>query len=902
MSKQLEAVVSIAGSISPSLEKSIKGATDKLGGLNVKAIAVGAAVGASVVAIGKAVFEAGEYLADLGGRFDEVEDTIRIGTGATGDALDGLLDSFDNVYSSVPTSMEDASKAIADYNTRLGLTGKGLEDISVQAIQVADMLGEDLGGVIESSSKAFQNWDIEAENMGESMDYIFKVSQSTGVGFSDLMGQLQSSGAILQECGYSFEDAATLLGQVEKAGYDSSTVMTALNKAAKKAAADGFTNINEGIDSYIDAILNAESSTEAYNIACEVFGTKGAATMVEAVESGALSLKDLEAELKASSETIGGAAEDTYDFAEMLQLLKQKGEVALKPLANAVFKMINDLMPVLSKAMDGLIPIIERMTEKLVPIVEKIVPSIMPLIEELLPEILDMAAAIGEELIPPIVEIMTDILPVLVQVIQMLTPILKTIIKNIMPVIVKLVKQLLPILLKIISAVLPVITKLLETLLPIVGQIIDAVLPVVIRLLEMLMPIINQIIDKILPIVIQLLETFMPIIQQLCDSILPVIVKLLEALMPILTPIIDVLSWLIENVLSVLTPILEWIAELAGEVLVAAIQILTSVIEGITEAVKKVIEWFKQFGQKAAEIFTNAWETIKSVWSSVSNWFKTNVTEPVGNFFSNAWNNIESAASTAWTGVKSAWTSAGSWFSTNITGPISTKFSSLWDGVKNNASTAWNAIKSSASTVFSNVYNTISEKMNNAKNTISNIINSIKGFFNFQFKWPSIPMPHFSISPSGWKIGDLLKGSIPRLSISWYAEGGILDNPMLFGMLGGNLLGGGEAGQEAVLPLDTLWDKMATVFRAVLAEQSGESYTAQAGKLVELDNFSLNELSQSTNGPTVIYDFSGFTWSPTVEGSGGSNDDLMAMLREHEAEFFDWLEEFIRMREVSSFA
>ena len=163
-------------------------------------------------------------------------------------------------------------------------------------------------------------------------------------------------------------------------------------------------------------------------------------------------------------------------------------------------------------------------------------------------------------------------------------------------------------------------------------------------------------------------------------------------------------------------------------------------------------------------------------------------------------------------------------------------------------------------------------------------------------------MPHFSISPSGWKIGDLLKGSIPRLSISWYAEGGILDNPMLFGMLGGNLLGGGEAGQEAVLPLDTLWDKMATVFRAVLAEQSGESYTAQAGKLVELDNFSLNELSQSTNGPTVIYDFSGFTWSPTVEGSGGSNDDLMAMLREHEAEFFDWLEEFIRMREVSSFA
>ena len=505
MSKQLEAVVSIAGSLSPSLEKSIKSATDKLGGLNVKAIAIGAAVGAGVVAIGKAVFEAGEYLADLGGKFDEVEDTIRIGTGATGEALDELLDSFDNVYSSVPTTMEDASKAISDYNTRLGLTGKSLEDLSVQAIQVADMLGEDLGTVIESSSKAFQNWDIEAENMGDAMDYIFKVSQSTGVGFSDLMSQLQSSGAILQECGYSFEDAATLLGQVEKAGYDSGTVLTSLQKAAKKAAADGFDNLSEGIDTYIDQILNASDSTEAYNLACEIFGSKGAATMIEAIESGALSLADLEAELKASTETINGAATDTYDFAEMLQLLKQKGEVALKPLANAVFKMINDLMPVLSKAMDGLIPIIERMTEKLVPIVEQIVPSIMPLLEELLPEVLDMAAAIAEELTPPIIEIMTSILPVLVQLIQMLTPILKVIITNIMPVIVKLVQKLMPVLLQIISAVLPVITKLLETLLPIIGQIIDAILPVVISLLEMLLPIIQQIIEKVLPIVVKLL-------------------------------------------------------------------------------------------------------------------------------------------------------------------------------------------------------------------------------------------------------------------------------------------------------------------------------------------------------------------------------------------------------------
>ena len=120
--KTMQAVVNLAGSIDPSLGKAIEQAQKKISGLNVKALAVGAAVGGIAVATGKAVVEAGKYMKDLGASFDDAADAIRIGTGATGDALDGLLDDFDAVYKSVPTTMEDASKAIADYNTRLGLS------------------------------------------------------------------------------------------------------------------------------------------------------------------------------------------------------------------------------------------------------------------------------------------------------------------------------------------------------------------------------------------------------------------------------------------------------------------------------------------------------------------------------------------------------------------------------------------------------------------------------------------------------------------------------------------------------------------------------------------------------------------------------------------------------------
>lgn len=88
------------------------------------------------------------------------------------------------------------------------------------------------------------------------------------------------------------------------------------------------------------------------------------------------------------------------------------------------------------------------------------------------------------------------------------------------------------------------------------------------------------------------------------------------------------------------------------------------------------------------------------------------------------------------------------------------------------------------------------------RDKVSEIIEKIKGFFNFNVKTPNIPFPHFSISPEGWKLGDLLHGSIPHLSISWAAKGGIVD--------GANLIGAGEAGPEAIVPLKPFWDRLET--------------------------------------------------------------------------------------------
>lgn len=575
-SKTLQAIVEIAGSLSPTLGKAAEEAQQSLEGINLKAVAVGAGIAAAGVAIGKATIEAGKYLVDLGGEFDNVVDTIRIGTGATGDALDALTDDFNEVYKSVPTTMEDASQAIADYNTRLGLTGPELQNISKQAIQVSDMLGDDLGSVIEESSQAFQAWNIDAADMGDAMDYVFKASQSTGLGFTDLMSNVQQFGPQLQEMGYSFEEATALIGQLDKAGVNTSEVLSAMKKSVGALAADGL-SASEGLEIYADKIKNAGSMAEATTIAAEIFGTKAGSTMAAAIRDGSLSVADLTAELEKSGETIGGAAEDTYDFAERLQIFKQQAQVALEPLANTMFDAINQLMPVVGEAMEGLIPIIEEVAGSIIPIISELMPQLIPLFQEFVPVILQTAKAVGQQLIPPLLEMIQQVLPVVIE----------------------LVSSVLPLLSQVISAILPVLVQLITAILPPIMQIISAILPVVIELLNTVLPILTMLINILMPILNTVIGLIEPIVSLITTAI---------------TPLIAILGSLISQVLELLAPALQFIAQIFTSVLGTAIQGIAPIVQSITQIFQGLIDFITNV---FSGNWSAAWQGIVSIFSGI---------------------------------------------------------------------------------------------------------------------------------------------------------------------------------------------------------------------------------------------------------------------------------------------
>ena len=162
------------------------------------------------LAIGAAVVGAFKGLYEVGSIFDDVADTIRIGTGATGKDLDGLVEVAKRVGTSIPTSFEEAGTAVADLNTRLGLSGDTLETVASQYIVAGNILGEAVD--VNATTAAFSAFKIEGDNVIGAMDTLFQVSQATGVGINELASGAQAMAPAMQTLGFSFEDSVAMVG------------------------------------------------------------------------------------------------------------------------------------------------------------------------------------------------------------------------------------------------------------------------------------------------------------------------------------------------------------------------------------------------------------------------------------------------------------------------------------------------------------------------------------------------------------------------------------------------------------------------------------------------------------------------------------------------------------------
>ena len=332
--------------------------------------------------------------------------------------------------------------------------------------------------------------------------------------------------------------------------------------------------------------------------------------------------------------------------------------------------------------------------------------------------------------------------------------------------------------------------------------VIQTNLPIFVDKAREMMALFGEKIKENLPSVVSKgLDMLLGLSQNLLANVPMLINSGMDMIINIAQGIANAMPTLIQKAPEIITNIANTISKSMQAILLKGAQVVWELIKGIIGAIPTLIQEFPK-----------VIEAIFAVWNAI-NWMNLgkNLISGITNGIKNMGGTLKTTAQNLFNQLKTNTSNIFNSIKTAITSPITsakTAFSGLVSGMKNLAVNGFNALKSSASSIFNAIKTAITNPITSAKNTIKGIVDTIKGFFKFKISIPKIPMPHFSISPSGWKIGDLLKGKIPSLGISWYAKamdaGMILDKPTIFGYQNGNLLAGGEAGSETVVGTNSL--------------------------------------------------------------------------------------------------
>ena len=261
---------------------------------------------------------------------------------------------------------------------------------------------------------------------------------------------------------------------------------------------------------------------------------------------------------------------------------------------------------------------------------------------------------------------------------------------------------------------------------------------------------------------------------------------------------------ILQAAFDIITLPFRFIWENCKETITGAWENIKSTVSTAVNAVASVISAVMTTIQT---VIRSVWDAIHAKVSAVVNAISTTVTT--------VFNAIKSVASTVWNGVKTAISS--------VVDGISSKVSSVFNSVRNTTSSVFNGIKSTAASVWNGIKNAIITPIEAAKNKVKGVVDSIKGFFSgMKISLPHIKLPHFKVTG---KLS-ISPPSVPKLSIEWYKEGGIMAKPTIFGMNGSSLMAGGEAGKEAILPLKGFYDQLESILSTRLNTTAMERYLA----------------------------------------------------------------------------
>ena len=556
--KILQTVIDIAGEISPTLGKSLDKVTNKLEGVNVKAIAVGAAIGGIAIATGKALVDGTKYLAKLGDEYNSALNNISAGTGLVGEEMEMMSDVLKDVYgSNFGESMEDAAAGITAVYQATGLTDEALAEATKGAYALADTFGYDVTESARAAKAMMENFGVSGEDAmgmiaagaqngldysGELIDSISEYSvQFAKLGFNaDDMFHIFQQGA--DSGAWNLDKVGDAVKEFSIRSIDGSKSTTEAYKAlglnAKEMMqmfAAGGDDAAIGFQGVLTALTQMEDAVKRDEIGVQLFGTQWEDLGVEAMAAMA--------DVASGAYDAGGALEQINsvkynNLTDAFEGIKRQAEVSLLPMASTIANAFTEIAPVIGELFEELGPVVEQVTKDCMPFVKEFLGGAMNLLRSVLPMITGLASS----LLPLLTQLVSDLLPPLLELAETLIPPL-----------IEIVQAILPPIASILMEILPIVVQIAQMVLPVIVQLIHALLPTIEPLLGVLMTLLNDLIMPLLPPILSLVEALLPAISPLLDMILACLGPYLDMLKPLADVLGVVVGWIAK--------IVEWVAK-----------------------------------------------------------------------------------------------------------------------------------------------------------------------------------------------------------------------------------------------------------------------------------------------------------------------------------------------------
>ena len=633
-------------------------------------------VTAGITALGASSIKAWQEL-------DDAMDNVIKKTGASGAQLEEFEDIVNSIATTIPVDFMTVSNAVAETNTRFGVTGEELEKLSSSFIKFSELNDTDVTGSIDQVSAMMKAWGMDISQTTQVLNLLNGVGQNTGVSVDTLANLMQDNALFFKEFNLTCAQSATLLGDMEKNGIDASAGVTALKSAMAKATADGKT-LSETLRDFEWAMESAGiADSEKLAMAKELFGGKAYAQIVNAMQEGNLSFMNI----------TGSMSDYSYSVEN-------------------TFREIQDPIDEFTTAMN---------------------------------ELKILGAEIGEEVIPVLVDVLHDLKPILDDLKESWESLSdeeqKELIKN----------------LGKIALIAPALSA--------TGRAISGI-----------------------------------------GVGISTVAKAGKALSGLgigakVSSLFGGGSMASAGATagaSIGTALLGGLAgALAGGVVGKALDnyVIAPLLErfGSEDA-----DWYKNFkwfgdGGFFDEMFDfnsaqEALDVYAGAFSAMGADIKAGIDQDVAN-------------------VKAGFGEITKFLSESVDDDVAL-LSEGWNTITEGASDAWDKVKTGVSDAWDNVKKTFTDWKDGVFETFGDIWDKIKGIWDdlgemFEAGF-DLKLPHITVSGGVPPYGINGIGTLPKFDVDWYANGGILTSPTIFGMQGGRFLGGGEAGAEAVLPLSNL--------------------------------------------------------------------------------------------------